>query len=413
MPILIKADLNCNFRCDYCYERPIRSENEKIDLDAMKKTIRELYDEGKKREDDRAKRQKRKPNKKHYPKITLHGGEPTILPKPIFEEFLKLSYELSGQSGIQTNGYLIDDDHIEMFKKYNTHVGFSIDGPYSLNRFRGTGSKKDRRKQTEKIMATIDKIMSTERPLQPNEKPRKDKEGNIVLPKLRASVIAVIHKGNALGDNREIMKQWVKALDAKGIHGRLNPCCSGNSDIDLTPEEAADFYPDMFDFMLKNGIRGFSPFKDIKNSLIGEDEVVCVFKNCDPFCTSSATPVLKDGSVGVCLRLYGDGKKYLRGERTNIRSAVLYETDCKGCEWWKHCYGGCTGLSIDWDWRNKDRYCLMYKTMFSKMHNALKALGVKLKKSEKGKATQPERKGDHTDGVVHYDGPWTHEDGYR
>ncbi len=398
MTILIKANLKCNFVCSYCYEHPIRPEEEVIDLAAIEATVERLYKKKKDQEDKRAKAAKRDPNPKYYGTITLHGGEPTILPKPIFERLLKYSHQLSGRSGIQTNGHLIDDDHLEMFKKYNTSIGFSIDGPWPLNRLRGLGTKKARKRQTEKILNTIYRTRET----------LKEKDRF-----LSVSVIVVIHQANAMGDNREVLKQWIKTLPQKGIRGRLNICCSGNPEIDLTPEQAVDFYTDMYDFFLANGIRGFSPFKDIYNSLTGKDDVVCVFKECDPFSAPASVPIFHDGSVGSCLRLYVDGKKYLRCEpTTDIRGQILSQTDCKGCLYWENCRGGCSGLAIDNDWRRKDRYCLYYKAIFERTLNTMKALGIK-RVTRKRKGDTKTRRENHTDGIVHCDDGWVHEDGFR
>jgi uncharacterized protein len=346
----------------------------------VEKTIRERY---KKQYGDTK-------DEKGGSRIGLHGGEALILSKPLIERFLKLSFELSGRSSIQTNGYMIDDDIIEMFKKYKTGVGISIDGPWPCNEYRGVGSAEERKKQTAQILKNIDRLK---------------REG------VGVSVIAVIHKKNALGDRREILKNWVMELNNKRISGRLNPCCCGKEDIDLTPEEAADFYSDMFHFLLRNGIGGWSPWKDMINSLLQKSPVVCVFKQCDPYSTPSCIPIFNDGGEGVCLRLYTDGKIYLRDERrTELRSNVLRQTDCKDCTWWSHCYGGCIGLSKDFDWRNKDRFCLMYKTVFESIVNALKALQIKKPPQKTPPPTETTKEGPHTDGIEHIDGDNRHLD---
>jgi uncharacterized protein len=56
----------------------------------------------------------------------FNGGKVTI-PSTIREEY---DLEETGRySGIQTNGTLIKDAHIEMFEKYRVQVGISCDGP--------------------------------------------------------------------------------------------------------------------------------------------------------------------------------------------------------------------------------------------------------------------------------------------
>jgi len=380
LTILLKMNLHCNFACKYCYENPIKPGfMEEIDLDAAEDTVRRIYEDYK--------------GKNRTPTITLHGGEPTTYPKPVIDRLLSFSHKMTGRSGIQTNGYAIDDDLIEMFLKYDTGVGVSIDGPWPLNELRGIGSREDRIQQTAQILRNIDKMLDAG---------------------VRVSIIAVIHKYNAMGERREMLKQWLRQLSSKRISGRLNPCCSKDPTIDLTPEEAVEVYTDLLSFMLEEGITGWSPFKDIINSLAGNPNVVCVFKDCDPFCTRSAHTILKDGSEGVCLRLYMDesGRMYLRDKQEiNVRSEILRQTDCKDCKWWEHCKGGCSGLSIDFDWRNKDRYCLMYKALFERISNAMKVLEVKKPKSiAQGGSTQGGSTGGHWDGIEHSDGDERHLD---
>jgi len=406
MPILLKMNLSCNFRCEYCYEEPIKpDEMQEIDYDAVEKTVRELWKKGGGEGKD-GKPKLDKNGKYCGPGITVHGGEPTILPLDVLERFLKLSFELTGKSGIQTNGYLITEQMIELFKKYDTGVGFSIDGPWPLNELRGIGKKSQRKQQTKRIIKNLYRLRETKLP---KRFWHKGKDGKLKEKFIRVSVIVVVHKKNAVGDRREMLKQWITELNGRKIGGRLNPCCSDDPEIALTIPEAVEAYTDLCDFMFEMGYSQWSPFKDITNSLQGKAEVVCKFRDCDPYCTNSATTILKDGSVGVCLRLYNDGKTYLRAEKTSsIRSEALRQTDCKDCKWWEHCYGGCSGMSLDGDWRNKDRYCDMYKALFEKTSNVMKALRVS--KTVKPKEFKPSSPGNYTDGTTHLDDGWRHED---
>ena len=390
MPILYKANLLCNFNCLYCYQHTIRPEDQIIDHDAVEKTIRRLWEEGGGKGEDG----KLKLNEDGIycgPKVILHGGEPTTLPRDIFEKNLKLAYELTGVSGIQTNGYLIDNEFIELFKKYKTSVCISIDGSWPLNEFRGVGTSKERKKQTLKILRNMDLLQEAG---------------------INVSVIAVIHKANATGDRKEMMMEWIKSLDRRKISGRLNICVSGNPKLDLTVKEATEFYTEMFDYMMLNAIRGWSPYRDIIASLRREREVVCIFRECDPYCTKAANSVMFDGSTGVCLKIHHDGKRYIRHSKySSIRSKILLETDCKDCKWWEHCYGGCSGTAIDFDWRNKDRFCPVYKTLFVKLSKIGFIFNIdKQTKGRSGRAQQrssPPKEGDYQD---HYD-EFEHLDG--
>ena len=61
--------------------------------------------------------------------FTVFGGEPLLAPIEHLEEVWKFGFERYGKNGIQTNGTLITDQHIDLFKRYNVQIGISVDGP--------------------------------------------------------------------------------------------------------------------------------------------------------------------------------------------------------------------------------------------------------------------------------------------
>ena len=101
--------VTCNIGCLYCYQnkqRDAETHTKPYDLDAIKTA---LLEEG---ED-----------------FGMFGGEPLLMAKPDLEELFAWGLENFGKNSIQTNGALMDDDHIAMFLRYNVGVGISIDGP--------------------------------------------------------------------------------------------------------------------------------------------------------------------------------------------------------------------------------------------------------------------------------------------
>ena len=60
-----------------------------------------------------------------------------------------------GSNGIQTNGVLINDEHIRMFRDYKVHVGVSVDGPGELNDSRWAGTLERTREATAKTEANM------------------------------------------------------------------------------------------------------------------------------------------------------------------------------------------------------------------------------------------------------------------
>src|SRR5258708_24979941 len=105
--------VNCNIACQYCYQNPIRDAGNLIktyDIGAMKDAI-----------------------KRDGGPFTMFGGEPLLMPEEDLEEMWAWGLEQFGSNGIQTNGALINDNHVRMFQQYKVNVGISVDGPNDLN----------------------------------------------------------------------------------------------------------------------------------------------------------------------------------------------------------------------------------------------------------------------------------------
>ena len=181
MSLAIKS-IECNGGCEYCYEANIRKENKyhPAYIDKIMETLKQLI-----------------PN---FKQVTIHGGEPLMLGKKNVERLLCYIFAKKGQTGIQTNGILIDDDYLEMFKKYNTHVGFSIDGY--------TGDSNSLRWQG------VDKMVI-------NSNITLNKLADCSKENIRTSVISMVHK-KSVDTMVEFVKQLFKVYSITSI--RVNPC---------------------------------------------------------------------------------------------------------------------------------------------------------------------------------------------
>lgn len=379
MPIATKLCLDtCNMACQYCYQTPesrVNRHSRNYDLEKVLNTIEEWYNE----------------TNAH---ITIHSGEASILHPKDLEKLLKKSYELRGESSIQTNGYNIDE-HWDLFEKYNTSLGFSFDGKEEANMLRGWGNKEKRIVIAKKVENNIDEALDRD---------------------LNCSMISVIHRKNGI-EYFEKLKQFL--IEHPELSGRLNPAsitqnidCKPN--YELTVEELKDVYDKLYDVVVEHGL-DYSPFRDIGNSLTGKDNVVCVFSDaCDIYSTNSLLGVDKDGRRINCIKTYHTDVIYPRAERnrSDIREQVLKETDCRGCEWFDYCKGGCANDGIDDDWRRKSRFCGLYKHLFKKIENNLKSIGMlknhKCKETED--VTKKKHRGDYTDGIRHEDSNLVHLD---
>jgi uncharacterized protein len=369
--LLVKPTIECNRACKYCYEDSYRSRKIpiEINIDKIIEVIKETKQEN----------------------IGLHGGEPLILPKDDVYKILKAIYEKIGKSGIQTNGTLIDSDHIKMFKEFKTNVGISFDGYEDLNEYRASLA------ETSRIYDLIKSM-------------RQDK--------IQVSIIVVVSKANAgTPEKLEKLKRFIKEATALELSGRINPCFTSNRETDLDSKSLSNAYSELFDYLVSNGLR-WSPFSDMWNSVIGNKEIVCVYTGCDLFHTQSCEVVLGDGTITNCMRVSEKGI-YLRHPalyktRFEVLTQVTQENyGCKGCEFWNFCHGGCPTHGIDNDWRNRTQLCEMYKTIFSKMESLRKFIDAKRVSCQDNPSPQKNQSNGHSDGIDHLDGSIKHTDGWR
>ncbi len=267
--------------------------------------------------------------------------------------------ELDKHSSIQTNAYALTDEHFELFAKYKTSVGVSIDGPWPLNRYRGFGSREQRQAQTAQVMENI----------------RRLRELGISV-----SVISVITHLHI--ESPDLYWSWVLDLRDMGIvSGRMNYVqrIEGFDNAHASEDDFAAFYVQMAERHYQYPDLQWQPFRDVVDNLLGLGLGTCVFTKCDPYSTSSAFVVDGQGETHSCLRTGQDGKCYLRAPTGEMRYECLRQTPqeyggCKGCRWWKVCFGSCPSVSINGDWRNRGDYCAVWKALYEYVERRLKGL---------------------------------------
>jgi uncharacterized protein len=142
--VLIKLASRCNIKCTYCYwfrdadvyKKPavLTRDSEDAFCARLEEHIREF--------------------KLEYFLVVFHGGEPLLFPKHRFDAFMKKLRAIEERTGcfiargITTNGILVDDAWVELFKTHDIAVTVSIDGPEEINDkyridFKGRGTLAD------------------------------------------------------------------------------------------------------------------------------------------------------------------------------------------------------------------------------------------------------------------------------
>jgi uncharacterized protein len=361
----VKPYMGCNLGCLYCSQsdfhehlgRPGTAQKMNFDINAILQRLEEIVPRSK--------------------TVILHGGEPTMIGRDNAEKIFAKAISLGGRCGIQTNGWLIDDKWIELFKKYHVSVGISYDGVGDLNSARGFFDKDGNRKNeisdkySGKVEQTIYKL----------------KEEGVGV-----GVIVVLNKLNGLNPNRQKLKEWIAKLSDMGIGGRLNLAFIDDPKIkpllELTPQEATQCWMDLAEFVLEKSNRMWQPFREMVDNLLGLDLGSCHYTACNPLKTNGEINIGSHGQIENCSRLNDNGYPRWRGDMEQdsdySRSIMLYlkperEGGCGGCRYFSVCGGGCPAQG--WDFKNnkkdewsKDRFCMAIKGAYSVVERKLKAI---------------------------------------
>jgi len=325
----------CNIGCKYCYQglqRQAGNVGKSYDIESIKAAVQE---EG--------------------GSFTLFGGEPLLLPEPDLEELWAWGFQHFAKNEVQTNGTLIRDSHIEMFRRHKVGVGISIDGPGELNDLRWAGSLDATRRATARTESAIERLC---------------REG------IRPGIIVTLHRLNAEPDKLNVMNDWFRHLESSGVRSvRLHILENESRAIrESYALSAAENTAAFLNFAaLERSLEHlkFDVFSEIQKLLLGDDEgVSCVWAACDPHTTRAVRGIEGHGQRSNCGRTNKDGIDFSKAAAPGYeRYLALYLTEqqfggCAGCRFFLMCKGQCPGTAIDGDWRNRSEYCEVWKALF-------------------------------------------------
>ncbi|HNB51913.1 MAG TPA: radical SAM protein, partial [Anaerolineales bacterium] len=339
-------NVKCNIACEYCYQNNLREAKNlstTYNLEAMKATLQAVG----------------------HP-FAVFGGEPLLLGKPALEELFRLGYQQYGRNVIQTNGTLIDDDHIRLFRQYNVHIGISLDGPGELNIARWAGSLERTRTLTAKTEQAIARLL----------------DENLSL-----GLIITLHRGNAAPDKLPTLIAWIRTLSAQGVGRiRLHLLEADSSHIrqkfGLTTAENLHALTQFEALEAELGQKFFDIFDDMKRMLGFQDyKASCVWRGCDSYNTEAVQSVNHLGLLTNCGRTTQDGVDFLKADDHGYeRYLALYHTPhehggCQDCRFFLACKGYCPGTAIHNDWRNRTEYCDLLTQLFERVEAEMVAKG--------------------------------------
>ena len=333
--LLIKpASSLCNMRCIYCFYKDVSENRENASYGVMsEETMKNLIDKTLGMEVDQI-------------NYCFQGGEPTVAGTDYFHAFIDYVNEQNkGKKityAIQTNGTLINDEWLKIFKDNDFLVGVSLDGFLENNDFfRG----KD----------TFDKIIASIHRLEEE--------------KIRYNILTVLTK--KLAEKPDRLYNFYKRYNFDYV--QLIPCLPSldkSSPMDqyaLTPYDFSRFYKRFFDRWYQDFMKG------LYTSVTLFDNVIPMYRGIAPSLCGMLGKchmqlvVEGDGGVYPCDFFVLDEYKCGNINENSINEIVNAENmyrflsedrnfsnDCLDCPFMTMCHGNCKRLAVCY---YNDKYC--------------------------------------------------------
>lgn len=337
---LICCTLDCNLACSYCYEgNGEKHEYPKIDRinhdfacakEKIDKFIDELYAY----------------NGNGVTTVIWHGGEPTLVNCNLLDSIMQSQRDKGHdniQWSMQSNGTLFSENYADILKKHNVSVGVSLDG---------LKEQHDKFRKFKNGNPTFDIIIHNIKKLQSKG--------------VRCGTLITITDNNV--DHLLEIYDFFAELGTNFNFNALFPDKKEDTPR-LNSTEYARRICDLFDHWINDNEHGImiSPFIHIIEGLLNPSRGIPAC-HWSKDCSKGFTAIDVHGDLYPCEHWVGmPGYKFgniangLVEELKNNtyfeqRKDILENSDCRGCENWEFCYGGCpwNGWTIFGDVNRKD-----------------------------------------------------------
>lgn len=326
MELIVKLTRACNLACAYCSEG--ESGKEILSKDVLFKAIDEVPAILDKYNDKRI-------------DLLWHGGEPMLVGKEYLSSVMeyarkKLSaYELS--FSMQTNSTLMDDEWLGIIKKYDVGIGISLDGYEELHD--SNRRTIDGKPTFAKVIANIDKLRN-----------------------MGMSAGTLMVYSNA--QNIDLLKLQ-SLIEEHELNIKIHPVvpvgkASQRKDIGEVNNDYLELIKNLYRWAVNvDADIEIEPIGGILRAVLGNQRVTeCSYAGS---CGISFLTIYTDGTVGFCGRCkeekykYGDLhtsnllKLYESEMAKRVRNRVNYlkKHDCRECNIWQYCHGGCTEEAVN------------------------------------------------------------------
>lgn len=327
--IIYNVTNECNLSCIYCFEGQFCKSN----IDAVK-TINQKFSASIPKMLNVIKGTIEWNGTAENLRILLHGGEPLLISanryRCFFEEVEALG--IHPYYMLQTNGSLLTEAHVDLFKKYHVKIGVSIDGYAELH---------DLQRKTKDGKGTFTYAWKAIEKLRMNGL---DPGG---MSTITSNTIKNPGKFYSFFANNKLDLQFNPIFAASTE--------SEESSIYITPKEYADFCCQIFDLWINDqeNMTDVNNFTAIMSAFFDSNHHIpmCTFnQNCfDGFIVMDT-----DGELYHCHRTAGDTSLSFgniettsvetfmqNGEFMSQRWNILKSGSCGKCDNSSMCYGGC------------------------------------------------------------------------
>lgn len=363
MTILFIPSFDCNFRCKYCYlNNNTKVSPQKLCTDFICSILFQLKES--------------LPTHNRKIKLIWHGGEPLLWGIDnyiqVFEYIKCKLSDIVVQNSIQCNLSLIDDNYLELFKRYDIKLGFSLDGTKEIN-------------DAQRVFVNGNGSFDT------------------ILDKLRLCREKGLNPGCIAVCSRKLVgkiKQLYHLMNELQLNFKLNPlfetgeAVKVKDELGVTVMDYAKIMIDLFDLMMDD-----PNCMIVENNLLEMASAVAtgVTEHClfGYNCQDNFLAITPTGDVTPCGRFCdNDLLQYSYGNLHNetlsvilsrIKQSEIYkrteyiaQSDCAKCRWFNICHGGCLhdGFLASGDFRHKTFLCSAYKKIFAHIEKRLEESGI-------------------------------------